>query len=234
MWVCKICRKHLKSSQDHSPQRIKVKGYLNIRGMGISNTTKIWCEQSLPYCTNLQQAAAKPHPVTRSVSLTCAGWIAACACLWKLKQKQAADDAYVQGGESEGLAVTGLWHTCIPSPYASWVLVYMRSVAAVPQHRPPSSSYCWRLPPEHLAVWHNVAVVVLPQVRRNLSLSAAADWCVPPALLHMTCNYHTMHVHVQASATVRCASCNIQLKLFTLAVLHQPWTGCLVARIWVL
>jgi len=42
------------------------------------------------------------------MSLTCAGWIAACVCLWKLKQKQAADDAYVRGGESEGLAVTGL------------------------------------------------------------------------------------------------------------------------------
>jgi hypothetical protein len=181
----------------------------------------MWCEYSLPGCTNVQQAAAEPYPVTRSISLTCAGWIAACACLWKLKQKQAADDACVQGGESEGLAVTGPWHTCIPSPYAFWVLVYMRSVAAVPWHRPLPSTYCWSLPPGHLAVWHSVAVAVLLQVHRNLSLSAAACWWVPSALLHMTCNYHTMAVHVQASATVQCTSCNIQLKLFLLVLFHQ-------------
>jgi len=84
MWVCKICRKHLKTSQDHSPQGIKAKVYLNIRGMGISNTTK--CEVSrayhvapiyskqLPSPTLLQEASHWPVPDGLLHAYVCGSW----------------------------------------------------------------------------------------------------------------------------------------------------------------
>jgi hypothetical protein len=92
----------------------------------------------------------------------------------------------------------------------------MRSAVAGPWHHPLSSLCCWSLPPEHPAVLYSVVMAVLPWAHKNSTLSGEACCWAPSALLHMTCNYHTMLVHVQCACAVWRASFKTWFMLFTL------------------